>query len=201
MEKKLQKLLDNISELFIRYGIKSVTMDDIASHLGMSKKTLYLHFNDKHDLVRKVVLFHISKHNNNFKELANQNMNAIDILLSVSKNIMELLEEFTPQVCYDLKKYYPDIHIILAEHKSKHIFDNVKKNLIKGIEEGLYRKDINPEIISTIYVNRIELIFNDENFPTEKFTLIQLFDELFKYHMHGITSRKGLEYYESKIKK
>ena len=200
MEQKLNELLEGISQLFIKYGIKSVTMDDIARHLGISKKTLYQYFADKRDLVEKIVLFHINKHNSEFKEKEFEKLNAIDILLTVSKNVMALLEEFTPSICYDLQKYYPEIHKIFSDHKNKHIFENVKMNIIKGMAEGLYRKDIDPDIISTIYVSRIEMIFNYETFPSDKFSLMQVFDEAFRYHIHGIASKKGIEYYESKIK-
>ena len=199
MDQKLIELLEGISQLFIKYGIKSVTMDDIASHLGISKKTLYQHFADKRDLVEKIVLYHMSKNNSKFSELALCKLNAIDILLATTKNVMELLEEFNPGVCYDLQKYYPEIHKIFSDHKNKHIFENVKLNLIKGIEEGLYRKDINADIISTAYVSRIEMIFNYDHFPSDKFSMKQVFDETFRYHIHGIASKKGIEYYESKI--
>ena len=200
MDEKLKKILDSISILFIKYGIKSVTMDDISSHLGMSKKTLYTYFDDKKDLVQKIVTYHINFHNSKFKQTADKGENAIDVLLNASRNLVQFLEEFTPTVCYDLKKYYPEINKILSEHKGKHIFDNVKLNILKGIQEGLYRKDINPEIIARIYVTRIETIFNNEIFPLDKFSLIQLFDEAFKYHIHGIANNKGLEYYEKKLK-
>jgi hypothetical protein len=184
----------------MKYGIKSVSMDDIAQHLSISKKTLYQYFKDKADLVTKVVNTHNCDSDQKFVEIVNSNMNAIDALIMVSKHLIEMLKGMNPPILYDLRKYYPELTKELIVNRKEHVHNNIKNNLLKGISEGLYREDMNPDVISAIYIKRMDdIIFEDElqqiNLPQH-----ELFTQLFIYHIHGIVSTKGLKYFENKIK-
>ncbi|MFZ4399247.1 MAG: TetR/AcrR family transcriptional regulator [Bacteroidales bacterium] len=199
MEEKELYIIEKVGELFKKYGIKSVSMDDIAQQLSISKKTLYQYFKDKADLVTKVVNSHNCEKDQKFLDIENSNMNAIDALIEVSKHVIEMLKSINPPILYDLRKYYPELTKELIINRKEHVFKNIKNNLLKGISEGLYREDINSDVISAIYIKRMDdIIFEDEmhqlNLPQH-----ELFTQLFVYHIRGIVSNKGLKYFENKI--
>ena len=200
MEEKEIFIIEKVGELFKKYGIKSVSMDDIAQQLSISKKTLYQYFKDKADLVTKVVNSHNCDKDQKFLDIENSNMNAIDALIEVSKHVIEMLKSINPPILYDLRKYYPELTKELIVNRKEHVHNNIKNNLLKGISEGLYREEINPDVISTIYIKRMDdIMFEDEmqqlNIPQH-----ELFTQLFIYHLRGIVSNKGLKYFENKIK-
>jgi AcrR family transcriptional regulator len=200
MEEKELYIIEKVGELFKKYGIKSVSMDDIAQQLSISKKTLYQYFKDKADLVTKVVNSHNCDKDQKFLDIENSNMNAIDALIEVSKHVIEMLKSINPPILYDLRKYYPELTKELIVNRKEHVHNNIKNNLLKGISEGLYREEINPDVISTIYIKRMDdIMFEDEmqqlNIPQH-----ELFTQLFIYHLRGIVSNKGLKYFENKIK-
>jgi len=199
MEEKVNKILEQVSELYFKYGIKSVTMDDVARELGISKKTLYEYFTDKNDLVAKFLDFHIQKIREVFEVENEDSGNAIDHLLYISKILMNFLKDLNPSVHYDLQKYYPEIFKSLFEYKRNNMLDSVKQNIIRGMQEGLYRKDLNPEIIAHIYVNRVEASMDANFLRSKDVTSSELFSEMFTYHIRGISSKKGIEYFEKQI--
>ncbi|MDD5570294.1 MAG: TetR/AcrR family transcriptional regulator [Bacteroidales bacterium] len=200
MKEKRNNILEEVSRLYIRYGIKSVTMDDVSRELGISKKTLYKFFSDKNDLVKNVISYQIKKQTAKSFETKKQKLNAVDVLIIASRHIIKFMETFNPSIRHDLQKYYPDVLKILTEHRRKHIFENIKTNIVQGIKEGLYRKDLKPDIIAVLYVSRMDVIFNYEYFPSDKFDFSTIFNEMFKYHICGIANKKGIEHYEKKIK-
>ncbi len=200
MEEKELFIIEKTGELFKKYGIKSVSMDDIAQQLSISKKTLYQYFKDKADLVVKVVNFHNCDHDKKFMDLINSDLNAIDSLIEVSKHLIEMLKEINPPILYDLRKYYPELTKDLIVNRKDHVYNNIKTNLLKGIEEGLYRQDLNPDIITSIYVKRMDDVFFEDDNYLNRFPQHEIFSQLFIYHIRGIVSTKGLKYFENKIK-
>jgi len=200
MEEREVYIIEKAGELFKKYGIKSVSMDDIAQHLAISKKTLYNYFCDKAELVKKVVREYNCKNDIRFDEVINQKLNAIDKLLEVSRYLIEMLKEINPVIMYDLRKYYPELMKELVDDRRDHIFENIKSNIEKGISEGLYRDDMDIDIIATIYVSRMEgAIFEGKSFKIE-YDQAKYFKEFFTYHIRGIASAKGIKYFENKIK-
>lgn len=200
MEEKELFIIEKAGELFKKYGIKSVSMDDIAQQLSISKKTLYQYFKDKADLVVKVVKFHNCDKDLKFMEINNSNLNAIDSLIEVSKHLIEMLKDINPPILYDLRKYYPELTKDLIISRKEHIYTNIKNNLIKGMEEGLYRQDMNPDIITSLYVKRMDDVFLEDDNYLNKFPHHEIYTQLFIYHIRGIVSNKGLAYFENKIK-
>lgn len=196
MDEKIKNILAQVSSLYMKYGIKSVTMDDVSRELGMSKKTLYEFFKDKNALVREVMEYQMNMMGEAIHASRVEGANAIDELLTISRIVKNYLSSFNPSVNYDLQKYYLEIWQVIIEYKRQHVFTNVKNNLIKGIEEGLYRSDINPEIIARLYVSRIETTMDKHFDPYHEFNTAELFRELFFYHIRGIASKKGIEYLE-----
>jgi len=197
MEEIRKELIEKIGQLYQRYGIKSVTMDDIAGELGISKKTLYKYFIDKADLVKKIVLHSIDEQKECFCQIADKKYNSIEILYEISKYVSKLLNNMNPSTTFDLKKYYPEAWKLLIEHKKNHIFNSIKLNIQKGINEGLYRADLKIDLIATIYVSRTEKVLNVEEYNGEtKYSSSEIFEEMLKYHIRGIATPKGLKYYE-----
>jgi len=200
MEEKELFIIEKVGELFKKYGIKSVSMDDIAQQLSISKKTLYQYFKDKADLVTKVINSHNCDNDKKFSELINCNLNAIDALIEVSKLLIESLKGMNPPIIYDLRKYYPELTRDLIESRKIHVYNNIKNNLLKGISEGYYREDINADIITSLYVKRMNDIFLEDDLNLNNFPQHEIFSQLFIYHIRGIVSSKGLQYFEKRIK-
>ena len=201
MDEKLKELLTKVGDIFMRYGIKSVTMDDLARQLGVSKKTLYKYVSDKRDLVNKTFENFLDEDKCMVDNISKKNLNAIDEVFEISENILANIKDIHPSIFFDLQKYYPEAWNIFQQHKHNFVFECVELNLKKGIGEGLYRDNMNCEIIAKSYVNHIHDIFDPELFPPGKYSYTDLYLELFRYHIRGIASPKGVEYLKEKIKK
>jgi TetR/AcrR family transcriptional regulator, cholesterol catabolism regulator len=200
MEEKEIKLIETASTIFMRFGIKSVNMDDMARHLGISKKTLYLFVKDKEDLVAKAVTAFCNKEDCEIKAISKKGLNAIDENLEIMKWVLDVLQNIHPSVNYDIQKYHPSVHHDMMLNRQRAIFDCTYLNMKKGQREGLYRKDLNADVIAKMYISRIDVIFDQNLFPQSQFKLPEIYSEFFKYHIRGIASSKGLEYLTEKMK-
>lgn len=198
----MQDLIGKISELYLRYGIKSITMDDLARDLGVSKKTLYLHFEDKKDVVRKVI-HHIIEHQKcGINEvLAQQGANAIDKLMMITRFFAEHLKSSNVSLTYDLEKYYPELWNEVLEFKREEVYRHIMDNINEGIGENLYRTDMDYEIIARAYVSRMEMYQTELWEPLSKYPLEVVFRTLFIYHIRGIANNNGLKHLEKSMEK
>src|SRR5512138_1467464 len=156
MDQKPETILLQVSRLYRRYGIKSVTMDDVAKHLGISKKTLYGFFRDKEDLVKKVLMLEYQRQSELYVNLEVRGLNAIEELFEAYKILKELFRDYHPSMEYDLRKYYPDLYFRIREIRRKRIYESAYRNMNKGKKEGLYRPDLNSRIIAKLHVLRVE---------------------------------------------
>ena len=201
MEEKHQEIIHQVNALFMRCGIKSVTMDDIARELKISKKTLYQFVTDKADLVCKTITQHCALEEKITSQILEQYENAIDELVGITMHVSEQLQQIHPSIHYDLEKYYPDAWKVFNDHKERHIFKCVSGNLTQGILQGLYRKNLNVPIIAKIYISRIDVLFDGAVFPPNEYSFKEVFYEMMRYHIRGIASEKGIAYLTEKIKK
>lgn len=199
-EEKEKQLLFSVVELFMRVGVKSLTMDDISRHLGISKKTLYLYVSDKKDLVKKAVQVAVDNDQCMLGNIAVQEENAIDELLALNEKVSQKLQSVQPAVMYDLKKYYPEAWSLMEDHKKCFVYDMVIENIKTGIEQGLYRENANPEIIARIYIVMIDKIFDDDVFPSHQYKFSDIHREIARYHIRGIASKKGISYLVKRLK-
>ena len=199
MEEKSLFIIEKVSKLYQHYGIKSVTMDDVANHLCISKKTLYEYFKDKEALVKKVVFLDHEKRESFFSDIAKQNLNAIEELLEVYRLIHNMFMDYNPSMEYDIRKYYPDLYNMIKEIRRKRMFETVYRNLRNGKAEGLYRKELNSKIIAKLHVLRLENMFENEFFTVKEITSFKVFHEIFIYHVHGILSQKGVKFFYQNI--
>jgi AcrR family transcriptional regulator len=190
MSEEQKKLVEKVSALYLTYGIRSVTMDDVAKHLGISKKTLYAIVKDKDQLVRLVVDSQIEIHEQQDNELKKKNISALEEMLFVFKRVSELLRNMNPSYQYDMNKYYPDLSSEFINFKEKQLYNNIKENLKKGKREGIYRQEINVEIIARMNSERNLYMFrNNENM--QSWITHDSFQEIFLYHIHAILNDKG----------
>lgn len=200
MEEKEKELIFAATALFMKFGIKSLTMDDIARKLGVSKKTLYQYVADKRELVKKAVELAVSAEQCLLGDISVNEENAIDELLAINERVSEKLQNVQPAVMYDLQKYYPDAWKVMEDHKKCFIYEMVVQNIETGIKQGLYRENTNPEVISRIYVTMIDKMFDDDTFPSQKYTFHILHKEIARYHIRGIASEKGIKYLVERLK-
>jgi TetR/AcrR family transcriptional regulator, cholesterol catabolism regulator len=200
LQEKESKVVENATGIFMKYGIKSVNMDDMSRYLGMSKKTLYLFVKDKEDLVRKAVAHFCTKEDIEIRNICHQGLNAIDESLEIMRWVLNVLKNVHPSVNFDLEKYHPEVAKAMKDNRHRAIYDCIRLNMKKGQREGLYRKDFNAEVIAKMYIARIDIIFDQDLFPLENHNLSDLYREMFKYHIRGIASTDGLEYLKEKMK-
>ena len=187
--------------LYQKYGVKSVTMDDIARELGISKKTLYEFVKDKKDLVKKVMEHELNLNLTEFNRIRNESGNAIDHLMGVSRFMMEQIKHFSSSLDYDLKKYYPDIFEFISGIKSDFMYKAILSNLLQGKEEGIYRKEMNEKIIAKLYITRMENVHDQSFFTADELISPNVFLECFEYHIRGIANKKGIEIFEENLRR
>jgi TetR/AcrR family transcriptional regulator, cholesterol catabolism regulator len=195
-----KEILLNATEMFLTLGFKSVTMDDIAAKMGISKKTIYQHFNSKPDLVENVTLHLYDTISNGINEINKENDNAIAELYKIKDFISLQLKNEKSSPSYQLQKYYPKIHSTIRKKHLEKMDNFVIDNLKKGINQGLYRNEINIDIICRIYFIGMTGIKNEELFPSNIFNIKKIEEQLLEYHLRGICTIKGLNILEEIIK-
>jgi AcrR family transcriptional regulator len=187
-----EKILSNAAELFLNYGFKSVTMDDISNHLGISKKTIYQHFENKTKLVEAVTMYVFENISCGINDICSVKKNPIEEIFDIKQFVMEHLKDEKSSPQYQLQKYYPKIFNTLKKKQFEVMQDCVKENLTRGLEQGLYRPNINIEFISRIYFNCMVTLKDKELFPLNNFSMNTLMDYYLEYHLRGICTEKGL---------
>ncbi|MCL6296206.1 TetR/AcrR family transcriptional regulator [Jejuia spongiicola] len=187
------KILLGATDLFLSYGFKSVTMDDIASSLGVSKKTIYQHFDNKTKLVEATTLSLFESISCGIDHICSLEKNPIEEIYSIKQFIMEHLKDEKSSPQYQLQKYYPKIFNTLKSKQFEVMQTCVTDNLNRGINQGLYRGSISVEFIARIYFNSMLAIKDKDLFPLKKFSMNMLMSNYLEYHLRGICTPKGLE--------
>lgn len=178
--------------MFLTLGFKSVTMDDIANELGISKKTIYQHFANKTELVEASTLnlFEtISEGIDNIREAGN---NAVEEVFAIRSFMMQRLHNETASPFYQLQKFFPAIFSCLRTKQFEKMSACMRDNLTRGIEIGVYRKDIDINFISRIYFTGLTGIKDTDIFPTKEFEVNKLTKQYLEYHLRAIVTEKGL---------
>jgi len=186
------KIIQKAAELFINLGFKSVTMDDIANEMGISKKTIYTHYNNKTELVRETTLAIVENISHGIDCICALDKDPIEELYEIKKFMLLRLKDEKSSPQYQLQKYYPEIYEQLKSKQFEKMQECTKKNLSRGIELGLYRVNMNVEIISRLYFMGITKIKDDTLFPSNLFNRVQLMEDYLEYHLRGIVTEKGL---------
>jgi AcrR family transcriptional regulator len=197
-DQKLISLLDQIVELFYKFGIRNVNMDDISHHLKISKKTLYQSFKNKEDLIEKIFLYDSYKWINKIAGIDPDRMNAIDIIIHVSTMVYEEMSRLDPKIKFEMMKYYEPLFNKYSLQKQEHIYNYIIKNLLKGKSEGLYREDVDNELTATLYLkNLVEMHRIDYCFSNE-ISFDKIFEVMFENHIRAISTNEGIQYFEKR---
>jgi AcrR family transcriptional regulator len=198
-EQTPNSLLHAAMLLFMRFGVKSITMDDIAKDLGISKKTIYAQFSDKNTLVEEVVKHHIEETSNCCLKIFETFSNPIDQLFEIGKMFIQMTKQINPCLFLDLKKQHHQAWMCITDHKHKFIHQQIITNLKNGISNGYYHQDIHVDITAKLYVQLIDLVIDDELFPKDNYKYHELQFEIIKYHLRAITTEKGKNYLNQKL--
>lgn len=197
-EKQLE-IIEQSSQIFMRYGIRSVTMDDLARHLGVSKKTFYKYFEDKDALIRAIIFSKTEIDKQLCLISSAQAENAIDEMIRINEFSSALLQNVHSSVFFDLQKYHRDAWQIMENHKNVFVAGQIKNNILRGIDEGYYRDNIQAEIISKAYVKTIDALFDGETFPAPDFNFNEVFNQIVRFQIRGLASEKGLSYLKKRL--
>jgi len=185
------RIFQQAHQLFMQYGLKSVSMDDIASKMGISKKTIYQFYADKEALVAQVVRQITSDNQLQCDNDIYNSENAIHEIILAMDQMSKLFETMNPSILFDLQKYYPQAFKFFQAHKNDYVYGKIKQNITRGIKEGLYRSDLNLEIVSRYRVESIVIAFNPEFQSSVKSSLVSIAQELSTFFLYGVVNEKG----------
>ncbi len=191
-----EKILGGTEMLFTKYGIRSVSMDDIARHLSVSKKTLYQHFADKDELVYRMSERYLLRTSLQYDSIQLTSGNSVEELSRISICMKKDFENLNPSMLFDLQKFHPKAWDLYNKHKSEVISQSVVRNINQGIKDGLFRSDLNPDIIATARVVLIENAFNEQIFPRDRFNFVEIQTQIFELFVHGMCTDKGRKLYQ-----
>jgi TetR/AcrR family transcriptional regulator, cholesterol catabolism regulator len=195
---KLCAILDGIINLFYEFGIKNLNMDDISHQLKISKKTLYQYAKSKEDLIEKLLYYDDMKWVKKISEIKLKELNAIDILIQVSIVVSEQIGKFDPKLKFEMRKYYESVFHSFMQKKQTQIFEQISNNISKGIKEGLYRDNINIELVAGLYVRNLVDMHNKDYCIVENITFDQVFEAMFENHIRAISTAEGIKYFEKR---
>lgn len=185
------KILKTSLELFYKFGIKRVTMDDIAKELGMSKKTIYHHFKEKDDLVNTLCDTEMIKHEQIFDELFNESKNPIHEMMLISANMRKMMQHINPIFFLDLQKFHPQALNRFQEFKQNCAFKHIERNINKGIEAGFYRNDIDVEFTAKYRLSQLDMLLFGNYYSFEKISFTKSHELLLDMFVYGICTAKG----------
>ena len=173
-------------------GFRSVTMDDIAQNLKISKKTIYKYFADKGSLVSACVIDHLTHMQSSISAGISNQENAIDEMMKISNCLTEFRKTVQPIIFFELEKYFPSSFKLIKDHRENFVKQIIIKNIERGKAEGIYRDNVDPNFMAALYMSATSFLIESGLFLSQDFTINPL-DQFFEYHLRGISSIKGIE--------
>ena len=186
-----EKILKIALELFFKYGIKRVTMDDIAKELGMSKKTIYQFYKEKDDLVNQLCDLEMIRHEKEMIELYEQSNDPVHEIMLLSSHMREMMQNINPVFFMDLQKFHPIALNRFQKFKKECAFAHIKRNILTGMETGVYRQDIEPDFAANYRLDQIDSLMFTNQFTFEKISFTKSHELLLDMFVHGICAIKG----------
>ncbi|WP_340076043.1 TetR/AcrR family transcriptional regulator [Leptobacterium sp. I13] len=188
-----ETILHKATDMFLTLGFKSVTMDDIANEMGISKKTIYAHYENKTQLVEACTFYLFENICSGIDAICDTAPNPIEELYHIKRYVMESLknEKSSPQ--YQLKKYYPETYEALKKKQFEVMHESVSDNLKEGIDKGLFRKSLNVDFVTRMYFNGMTGIKDGDLFPNKQYSMEQLMENYLEYHLRAIVTKKGMK--------
>jgi TetR/AcrR family transcriptional regulator, cholesterol catabolism regulator len=192
-----ERILNKATEMCFKYGIRSVTMDDIAKELGISKKTIYQNFEDKDEIIYQVMQTEMEKDKCEWADLTKISKSILDKMRNTLDLMRKTMEGMNPAIMFDIKRYHPRAWSLFLNYKNNFILETVTKDLNEGIKEGIFRSDLNVELMAKYRLEQVEIGFDTEAFPTNKFSMVEVQTTLMDHFIRGILTEKGLKQYNS----
>ena len=191
-----KEIIEKASYLFLKYGYKSVTMDDLAEHMRISKKTIYERFDDKISLIRASVWYIFDEVKIKIIKIQESMDNPIEALYEIKKIAVEILGNKDKSPQYQLQKYYPAIYSEIRKKKLSAFGNSFEMSLKKGMKSGIFRPSLDTQFITLIYFNGFRGLRDIELFPPEDYDIDQIIDKFIDYHLRAIVTAKGLKFLE-----
>ncbi len=185
------RILETARELFFRNGIKGVTMDDIATEQGISKKTIYQYYQDKNALVSALTKNQTKCQHDDMCTIRGAAVNAIDELMESMRYMRQIFARINPSMFYDMKKYHPSAWNIFRDFKEKELAGFIEENLRKGMKQGLYRNDLKIKILAKLRLHEIELALDAMAFPPDEFNIVEVQVTIMEHFIQGVVTLKG----------
>lgn len=196
-----EKILAEAEKQFWKFGVKSVTMDDIARQLGISKKTIYQHFVDKDDIVLQVMKSHLERDQHEMVCMATEAINPIQELLNMSEMMRQKNHEVNPSTLIDIQRHYPKAWAVFSDFKEKYIITSLTQNVQTGIAQGLYRTDLDVDVMARLRIESLQLGFDDRVFPNARTQMLTIQKQLLHHFIRGLLTEKGFAVYNQYLKK
>ncbi len=187
------RLRENAMILFMQYGIRSVSMDDIANSVGMSKKTLYQYYSNKEKLVADTIEMILKGNCTNCEYCRQVALNAIHECFLASSSVEEMMKRMNPALLFDMQKYYPAAYKRFLKFKEDYLYNFIRQNIEWGIGDGLFRSDVNVNLVSRLRIESIDLPFQQKFFEEIKTDLVTLQKEILILFLLGIATPKGIK--------
>ncbi len=201
MDSTLREIIEKFRDyLYSMNGKAVISLEEISSRIGIPKEVILKYISGEEELVEKVLDFERHRFEEIFKIHDFEGVNAIDILLTVSKELAEKFMDISPSVTFVLKNHFPDIYQKHFIQRRDFIYEKIKINLSKGISQGMYRDDLSIELVARLYLSRLIDLHNPDFFPAEKFSFETIFNTMFENFIRSIAKPEGLAYYERKKK-
>ncbi len=186
-----ERIKQTAHDLVMQYGIRSVSMDEIATTLGISKKTIYQHFADKDELVEAVIQDVVRFNQQCCSKDREQSKDAIHEIFLAMEMMQEMFQDMNPAIIFELEKFHPKAFKIFLDHKYNFLSNVLLENIHRGRQEGLVRDDFDEEVIVKLRIETILLPFNIKLFPKNKYQLVELGNQFTEHYLYGIASAKG----------
>lgn len=191
------RILTAAASLFERIGIRSVSMDDLSRSLGMSKKTIYQCFRDKDEIVTKYCHYHRQKQIDALNSIYENSPSALHELVAMTKHMREMVAKLNPGMLYELSKYHPNGYHVFLEHKHKDILPMISRSIQRGVNEGVFRSDLNVAIIARLRMEEVQLAFNPDVYPPDQFKIVEVQEQLLSHFLNGVLTPEGKKAYEA----
>jgi AcrR family transcriptional regulator len=196
MEELKDKILKGASDLFHRYGVRSVSMDDLARSLSISKKTIYQYYTDKDEIVALAVQLHIAQAKQEYDEVFNTAENPVQELQRMSACMRKNFKDLNPGLLFDIQKFHPEAWKHFSEFKLSYIRNQIESNLKRGMEQGYYRKNLNIQVMSVLRLGEVEMAFDPTVFPPDTFDFRETQIQLLDHFIQGIVTDEGRQLFD-----
>ncbi|GAA4421459.1 TetR/AcrR family transcriptional regulator [Nibrella viscosa] len=190
-----EKILTEAESLFWKYGVKSITMDDIARQLGISKKTIYQHFADKEAIVYQVVKDKLERDEKEYQCHFRGAGNPVEEILKVSELLRQHAVTVNPSMMLDVQRHYPKAWQVFLKHKEDYILMSIRDNLQRGVREGFYRPDIDIDVMARLRIESVQLGFDERVFPGARANVMAVQEQLLHHFIRGLLTEKGFSVY------